>query len=264
LKFAETAALRGHSVTLWERSSVLGGQVRYAAQLPDYGHWHRLIEDLEASLNRLSVEIFTEKTATSKEVLSFGADVTVVATGAIWQTSGFSAFRPDRNSIPALDHAHIIDPLTAIASPGTCGPKVLIVDDNGDYMPIGIARLLAQMGKEVTVMTHDDALGQKLKPTLELPWVYPRMLQEGVRVVNSAFVEHILPGKVLLTDVGTQQRSELSADTVIICMMREACSALFQELQRRLSGVVRVGDCLAPREIDDAIFEGFREAMHLG
>lgn len=262
LKFAETAALRGHDVTLWERSSVLGGQVRYAARLPDYGHWNDLIDDLEASLSRLPVEICSGKTATTEAVISFGADITVIATGASWETSGFSTFRPDRNSIPGFDHAHVIDPLTAIASPASCGRRVAIIDDNGDYLPIGVARLLAQNGKEVTVVTHEPALGQKLKPTLELPWVYPRLLGAGVRVVPSASVERIERGRLLLTDIWNHQPSELPSDTVILCMMRRSCNALFQELHGRLDGVLRLGDCLAPREIDDAIFEGFREAVN--
>jgi 2,4-dienoyl-CoA reductase-like NADH-dependent reductase (Old Yellow Enzyme family) len=262
LKFAETAALRGHEVTLWERSSVLGGQVRYAARLPDYGHWNVLIDDLEASLSRLPVKICSRKTATAEAVIAFGADFTVIATGASWETSGFSTFRPDRNSIPGFEIAHVIDPLTAIASPVSCGRRVTIIDDNGDYLPIGIARLLAQNGKEVTIVTHEAALGQKLRPTLELPWVYPRMLDAGVRVVGSASVERIEPDRLLLTDIWSREPSELPCDTVIFCMMRRSSNALFQELHGRLGGMLRVGDCLAPREIDDAIFEGFREAVN--
>lgn len=46
LKAADATASRGHLVTLWERSGRLGGQVLQAAQLPDYGSWRFLVEDL--------------------------------------------------------------------------------------------------------------------------------------------------------------------------------------------------------------------------
>jgi hypothetical protein len=43
-------------------------------------------------------------------------------------------------------------------------------------------------------------------------------------------------------------------------MMRESEAGLYQQLKARGLQVRQVGDCVAPREVDDAVLEGFREA----
>jgi NADPH-dependent 2,4-dienoyl-CoA reductase/sulfur reductase-like enzyme len=57
LKLAETAARRGHSVTLVEREDELGGQVRSAGKLPNRGRWLHFVQDLTRSLQRLGVDV---------------------------------------------------------------------------------------------------------------------------------------------------------------------------------------------------------------
>lgn len=261
LKAADTAAQRGHDVTLWERGERLGGQVREAAQLPDYGSWHFLVDDLEASIRRRQVTIETGKTATADEVAVFGADEVIVATGARWQTSGFSTFRTDRDAIPQANGSHVTDPLTALANPAACGAKVVVVDDNGDYLPLGLARLLAESGRQVTVVTSDAMAGRKLEATLDWPWIMPRVVAAGVQIRTSTFVERIGAGEVELRSALGGAPEVIAADTVVLCMMRESEDSLYRQLQSRGVAVRRIGDAVAPREVDDAVLEGFREGL---
>jgi pyruvate/2-oxoglutarate dehydrogenase complex dihydrolipoamide dehydrogenase (E3) component len=244
---------------LWERSARLGGQVRQAAQLPDYGSWNFLVDDLAASLQRRGVEVELSREATAEAVAAFGADEVIVATGARWQTSGFSSFRPDRAGIPRADGSHVLDPITALATPEACGQRVLVIDDNGDYLPLGLARLLAGLGRQVTVVGSDAMLGRKLEATLDYPWVMPRVAAAGVQLRPSTFVERIDAGEVELRGAldGAVQRH--AADTVVLSMMRESEDALYHQLKSRGLRVRRIGDCVAPREVDDAVLEGFRE-----
>lgn len=263
LKFADTAAGRGHKVTLWEREAELGGQLRHAARLPDVDSWGYLVSDLAGSLVRHGVEVQLNKTATAEEVEEFGADVVIVATGASWDASGFSTHRPDRDEIPRDADAHVLSAVEALAAPERCGERVLIVDDNGDYLPLGLARILARLGRQVSIITADRMLGRRLEATLDLPWVYPRLLEAGVSVQDSTFVERIEAGKVLLSDAWTDDTREQGADTVVLSMMRRANDSLYQQLRERGVEVRRIGDCLAPREVDDAVLEGLREALNL-
>jgi 2,4-dienoyl-CoA reductase-like NADH-dependent reductase (Old Yellow Enzyme family)/thioredoxin reductase len=261
LKAADTAAQRGHTVTLWERGTQLGGQVREAARLPDYGSWSFLVDDLEASIRRRQVTIETGKTATADDVAAFGADEVIIATGARWQTSGFSTFRPDRDAIPQAAGARVVDPLSALADPASCGAKVVVVDDNGDYLPLGLARLLAGPGRQVTVVTSDAMAGRKLEATLDWPWIMPRVVAAGVQVRTSTFVERIGAGEVELRSALGGAPEVIAADTVVLSMMRESEDGLYQQLQARGVAVRRIGDAVAPREVDDAVLEGFREGL---
>jgi len=263
LKFAETAASRGHKVSLWERSQHLGGQLRHAAQLPDFDSWSFLADDLEASLARLSVDVHLGTEATLESVCSYGADTVVVATGSTWDSSGFSTHRPDREEIPRDEHAHVLDPISALSNLQACGQRVVIVDDNGDYLPLGLARLLAEQGRTVSIVTADRMVGRTLEVTLNLPWVYPRAIKAGVQMVVSSFVERIETGRVVLKDAWNGEMKQLDADTVILSMMRQSNDGLYEQIRARGIDVRRIGDCVAPREVDDAVIEGFREAISL-
>jgi len=48
---------------------------------------------------------------------------------------------------------------------------------------------------------------------------------------------------------------------VVLAMLRTSDDALYLELKARGLPVRRIGDCVAPREVDDAVLEGFREAQ---
>jgi len=264
LKCAETAAQRGHKVSLWERGPALGGQLRYAARLPDFNSWSYLVDDLARALERLSVDVRLNTEATLEAVCSFGADKIVVATGSSWDDTGFSTFRPDCDAIAQMPGAHVIDPITALDDLEACGDRIVIVDDNGDYLPLGLARLLTAQGKVVTIVSADQMIGRSLEATLNLPWVYPRALREGVQMVVSNFVERIEPGKVVLKNVWSADASEILADTVILSMMRRSEETLYEQIRDHGLDVLRVGDCVAPREVDDAIVEGLREAIAIG
>lgn len=265
MKLAETAARRGHVVTLVERDSELGGQIRYAAMLPHRAAWGHLVEDLAGSLERLGVETRLNTELTASDATDFGADVTVVATGSVWDTSGRTVGRIDQTSIPQAAGSSVIDPIAAIATPEACGDRVVIVDDNGDYLPLGLAEKLAQTGRAVTLVTAHMAPGSRLgsAATLDLPWVYPRVLDAGVAIVTSSYVDRIEPGRVVLSDVWGRGTRELGAETVVLSMLRRSDDALFQMLSADGLDVRRVGDCIAPREVDDAMLEGVREGHAL-
>ncbi len=105
------------------------------------------------------------------------------------------------------------------------------------------------------------AVGSRLgaAATLDLPWVYPRVLDAGVAIVTSSYVDRIEPGLVVLSDVWGRGTRELAVDTVVLSMLRRSEDALFQALSVDGLDVRRIGDCVAPREVDDAMLDGVRE-----
>lgn len=265
MKFAATAAEAGHDVTLWERDSTLGGNVRYAAQLPDYAMWNRLIEDLSAAMERHGVTVELGRDATESSVIAFGADFTVIATGATWDKSGFSTYRPETDGIAGLgmDRRRILDPVAALTGGEACGQQVVIIDDNGDYLPLGLARHLQQLGKQVTVVTWDDGVGRKMHATNELPFLLPRVIAAGVTFITGTYVESVNDDTVDLVVRWSGETRRIRADTIILSMLRTADESLFLALKGAGMHVARVGDCVAPREVDDAIAESFRLAVDL-
>lgn len=260
LKFAETAALRGHHVTIIEARERLGGQVHWAKQLPDYGSWGFVADDLAAQIKRLGVEVRLKSRATVEMLLSEDADQIVVATGARWRTDGFSALiQPGDPSPPPMD-CPALDPIHVLDNPDDCGQEVIVIDEVGDYTPLGIARILAERGRNVTIVTADNAIGRKLHANNDFEWLYPRTLRAGVHVLPMSLLREVRDGTALIRNRATGELTRMAVDTVVTCALREADDTLYKELKSAGANVIRIGDCVAPREVDDAIIEGFREA----
>jgi 2,4-dienoyl-CoA reductase-like NADH-dependent reductase (Old Yellow Enzyme family) len=265
LKLAETAASRGHQVTLVERNSELGGQIRWAGMLPRRESWLQLVDDLTRSLERLGVScrLDTEMTATSAG--AFAADAMFVATGSTWDTSGFSATRPEPSKVPRAEGSCVLDPITAIADPEACGERVVIVDESGAYLPLGLAERLALQGRHVAIVTPHLSVGRTLGPdsTVDLAWIYPRLVAAGVSIHTASHVTRIEPGRTSVSPIWGEGSVEVPADSVVFCALRSSDDRLYHELRAQDLPVRRVGDCVAPREVDDAILDGVREGNSL-
>ena len=93
LETAALAAERGHEVTLWEREDALGGQLAIAAHAPSHESFAAYIAHQADRLAGVSVH--TGRTATADDVVAFGADAVVIATGA----------GPRLPDVPGVEHA---------------------------------------------------------------------------------------------------------------------------------------------------------------
>ena len=98
----------------------------------------------------------------------------------------------------------------------------------------------------------------KLEATLDWPWIMPRVAAAGVQMRTATFVERIGRGEVELRSALGGPVDTVAADTVVLSLMRESEDALYHGLQARGITARRIGDAVAPREVDDAVLEGFR------
>jgi len=266
LKAAESAARRGHHVTVLEREGELGGQLRFAGRLPGRDRWLALVRHLAGALERLGVVVELDCDASVETLRSRRPDSVVVATGSTWESSGFSSLRPDRDAIPGAEQPHVLNPIEAIAAPERCGKRVMIVDDHGTHLALGLAQLLAESGREVEFVTAHPQPGIQtgVFGTVDFPWVYPRLVRGGVRFCVEATLERIDPRAVALSHVyGGWSRVIEDLDAVVLCMSRRPDDALYFSLAGEDYSVERIGDCVAPREVDDAIYEGAASAIEV-
>jgi NADPH-dependent 2,4-dienoyl-CoA reductase/sulfur reductase-like enzyme len=264
MKLAEQAAEEGHRVTLLERAGRLGGQLLAAAELPGRRNWMDLVEDLTGSIERLDVDVRLGTEGTAAVVASLDPEGVFLATGSRYDLSGYSIATPGRDRVPGVERDGVIDPITAISDPEACGERVVIVDDNGDHVPLSLARMLAESGRTVAVVSSGLFAGSGLVVTGDLPWLLPKLTETGVRVVSQATVDRMGPGAVTVSSVWGGDPIELPADTVVPSMLRVAEDSLEAELDGLDAPVVKLGDCLAPREVDDATFEAVGLARAIG
>ena len=190
-------------------------------------------------------------------------DAVVCATGSTWDRTGFSAARPDRATMPGAEQDHVLDiataTLAALDDPRALGAKVLILDDTGTYLPLGLAEVLGEGGVEVEVLSRFPVIGELVAGTQDLPWLLPRLASLDVRLSPNHFIESIdgRAGPCLRDPHQAFRGRSMGVDTVVLSMMRTPQDTLFRELSDAGSIPTHcIGDAVAPRSVAEAIYEG--------
>ena len=263
MKAAEVLAKRGHNVTLWEKSAELGGQVNLILKTPGRETFGWVRKDLELRLGKLGVGVERGKAATAADVIGFGADAVIVATGAVASTSGFSIANPAVNELPGVRQDNVITGWDVLEGSKPIGKRVVVIDDDGSRQASGIVEVLLERGHDVELVTRFNSLFPSTFYNLDQAYIYGRVFGKGLRYQLNSWVSEIEGGVVRTFNLYSGQEGSLEADTVVLAYGPKANDGLYLELKGQVPDLHRIGDCVAPRKIDHAIYEGYLAGREL-
>lgn len=259
------------SVHLVEAEPEIGGRLRWARRMPTLGDWGRITDWRAVQLARLpGVEVITGRRLTRADVLEYGADLVVIATGSVWRGDGVQPGYPA--PMPGADQGlpHVLTPEQACVGKRPPGPRVVVYDTDGYYVAPGVAELLATDGFEVSVVTTFDVLSPVSDQTLEGDMLRAHLHQAGVSVRHGTTITGIGAASVTGHDrYGTPWSA--ACDGVVLVTQQDSQNALYRELASDeaalaaagISGLYCIGDAVAPRMISEAIFDGHRLAREI-
>jgi len=254
MEVARLSAQRGHDVTLYERQQELGGQVLLAMGLPGRDEIGGVVRWQKLQLDKVGVETITNVELSADAAVDLGADAVIVATGASYLTNGTSAMLPmpvagwDLNDVS-------VTPESVLRGECQVGSSVVVLDGDGHVTPLAIAELLAARGSRVTIVSASPMIGHKLIEEMNMPYLYARLVEQGVEMMPNTWASEIRHGEIELFNAHAPAHQKvLSADTVVMAAARQAHETLYLQLKDRLDKLYRVGDCVAPGDIGTAIF----------
>ena len=262
MKAGVLAAQRGHAVTIFERADEAGGNFNLIKKLPTRSGWQIAVDNLTRPLEGLGVDLRLGEEASIESLESGAWDAVVAATGANWSCVGYSPYRPERDGIPGAEQDNVIDVGSAIrravADPTSLGARVLIVDETAGYLPLGLAELLADGGVgEIEVVTPQLLVGEDTLKSLDMVYLFPRLVSKGITLTSQEFVEKVDGDRVEIYDVWGGPRREVEVDTVVLAQFKDPNDALWQSIRHNgFKEVHRIGDCVAPRKPAAVIYEG--------
>ena len=143
---------------------------------------------------------------------------------------------------------------TGRSSWNSLGPRVLIVDAVGFVEAIGLGELLAAAGCEtrlVTALANPIACDPETQAA-----ILPRAVRAGMQWSPQTIVLGIGDHQATLLDTLSLATEEIPVDTVVIRTHGLADDRLYGDLADRVPEVVRVGDAVAVRACDRAIYDG--------
>jgi dimethylamine/trimethylamine dehydrogenase len=254
-------------VHLVDAADDLGGCMRWITRLPGLGEWGHVVAYRRAQIAKLgNLELVTGTRMDVDGVRGYGAQLVVVATGARWAGDGLNGFTrgPLEGADAALPHVLTPEQLMLEGKP-VPGRRVAVVDLEGYFTGAGMAEKLRADGHDVDLVTCFDVVAPHCDQTLEGYRLRGRLHALGVRVHRGVVPQAVTAGGVTgQAEFG--RPFELQADAVVLVTQRRSDDALHRALvddpraleAEGIEGVFAVGDCVAPRLIADAIFDGHR------
>ena len=276
-------AERGHRVSLFEREAEVGGQFRYAREVPGKEEFHEALRYFRVQLQLRKVEVRLKSAANAAQLLTAGFDEIVIASGVIAR-----ALR-----IPGADHSSVISYPQLFGGEKTAGQRVAVIGAGGigydvatflttehvsrtassqqhflqewgiDSTGRSAGGLLAArrppVPRQVTMLQRKDGkFGVTLGATTG--WIHRRALQQrGVVTRGGLSYERI-------DDAGLHIRTEqgmevLAVDSIIVCAGQESVTDLVGALQDGGQSTHVIGGARLAAEVDAE--RAIREAVEL-
>jgi dimethylamine/trimethylamine dehydrogenase len=287
MECARVLGMRGFDVHLREAEAELGGHWKDVARYPRCSEWGRVISYRQIQLDKLkNVEVqLGVGMMSADDVLDYGADKVVIATGSHWADDGTGA--ETHAPIPGADAslAHCLTPEQVMAGK-TVGDRVVIVDGDSHFTGIALAEFLADQGKQVTIVTDVADVAEYTHYTMEIGNLKRMVHEKKIGQWTYHWPEKIEPGKVTLTylyrdspdltDLGNGRFGrregtdtlDIACNSVVLVTSRVPNAELYCELKERagewadkeIAAIYRTGDCHAPRQLMNAIFDAHRLA----
>ncbi|MBI4233033.1 MAG: FAD-dependent oxidoreductase [Chloroflexi bacterium] len=252
LEAARIAALRGHRVTLYEKSDRLGGQVNTLTKAPYRQEFGKATAWLEQQVKKLGVTVKLSTEATPS-TLRGGADAVVVATGSVPQV-------PEIRGAGGPSSPRVVSVYDVLEGRVPLGreQRVVLMEEDGTYKSGGTAEFMAERGAEVHWVTGASVIGRDLHLVSQVPLVR-RLRQKKVTFHLERLLKAVEGKTVVLSEVydGDGEAIE-GVDLIVTSVQNVPVTGLYETLRAegRIPEVVAVGDCVAPRKAMEAIREG--------
>jgi dimethylamine/trimethylamine dehydrogenase len=269
LEAARGLGQRGYQVTLAEATTELGGRVTWESGLPGLSAWARVRDWRVGRIREMTnVETYLDSNMTPRNVLDFGADHVIVATGAKWRKDGVGI--NNTSPITGSDGSNVFTPEDIAERTQVSGPVVLFDDDNF-YMGGVVAEKLRRDGHDVTLITTAACVSPWTENTLEQHRIQAGLLELGVEIITSHNLSAVGDGDVEIACVYSERSRKIPAASVVMVTSRAPVNDLYQALAADtaaleaagIKSIRATGDCDAASTIALAVYDGHLAAREM-
>ena len=250
MEAARVLKLRGHNVTLFEKSNVLGGNLIPASAHDFKVEIGSLTEYYRNQMKRLDVDVRLNMEVNADMIRESNADAVILATGSI-------PVMP--RSIDGIEMA--VSGVDALLNRKAVGKNVVIV--GGGLVGCEIAYGYAKEGKQVTIV---EALDQILNLN-NVPGMNKAMLLDafefyGVQIYTGTRLKSVQEDGALV-DLPDGTEKKLAADTVILSIGYRPLPSIKESLTGSGFEVYEIGDGHKVGNVMSCIEEAYVTAMNI-
>ena len=250
LEAARVAALRGHDVTLFEKTTTLGGQLNIACVPPRKEEMRRATQDLIHAVCNAGVHLCMGQTRTAEQLKDAGFEAVINAVGA----------HSAAPRIPGIDSVNVADAWKVLAGEQQVYGTVAVI--GGGMVGCETAEYLAARGCKVSVIEMMDKIAAGESTTI-LPTLLENYKTYGVEQYPSHKVKEFRMDAVVCEN---KDGAEVTIPCDYIVLAMGARSNEFDAAALEAAGipVYSIGDAAGKAaDISNAIRTGYDTACQL-
>ena len=285
MEAARVAALRGHDVHLFEKTDVLGGQLRYAYIPPGREEIVNVISFLENQIKKLNVNIELSKKVDTATINKMKPDVVIAATGGVPLIPKITGIK-EKNVVVAedvFDNKVKVGKDVVIIGGGTIGCEIALHTAKMGAMDPEVAcfllknkvidgdkavELTSKGKRNITILEMKNKIGGRFG--ISTRWVIMKQIVDaginsitGIKVKNMSTKSIKKKDKVCVTYEDGKKDIKIFADTVIIAAGYKSNQDPTKKLNGKIDELYRIGDCVEVRTALEAIHEGFEVGLRI-
>ena len=247
---AFVCAERGHQVSLYEQSDVLGGNMRLAAYPPGKGDITNMVRSYIARCERDGVDIHMNTEVTTDLIKAEKPDAVIIASGSK------TLILP----IAGIDDPAIVHGSDCLDGKRPIGRKVLVV--GGGMVGCETAEFLAEKLHDVTVIEFRDTVGADIIHEHRV-YLMESFEKYGVKEITGAKVCQFYPDGVAYETADGKRHETRGYDTVVLSMGYRSHDTLSEAVKEIIPETYVCGDAIRARRALDATKEAYEVAIQI-
>ena len=250
LEAARVAALRGHDVTLFEKTTTLGGQLNIACVPPRKEEMRRAAQDLIHAVCNAGVHLCMGQTRTAEQLKDAGFEAVINAVGA----------HSAAPRIPSIDSVNVADAWKVLAGEQQVYGTVAVI--GGGMVGCETAEYLAARGCKVSVIEMMDKIAAGESTTI-LPTLLENYKTYGVEQYPSHKVKEFRMDAVVCENKDGAEVT-IPCDYIVLAMGARSNEFDAAALEAASIPVYSIGDAAGKAaDISNAIRTGYDTACQL-
>ena len=250
LEAARVAALRGHDVTLFEKTTSLGGQLNIACVPPRKEEMRRAAQDLIRAVCNAGVHLCMGQTRTAEQLKEAGFEAVINAVGA----------HSAAPRIPGIDGVNVADAWKVLAGEQQVYGTVAVI--GGGMVGCETAEYLAARGCKVSVIEMMDKIAAGESVTI-LPTLLENYKTYGVEQYPSHKVKEFRMDAVVCENKDGAEVT-IPCDYIVLAMGARSNEFDAAALEAASIPVYSIGDAAGKAaDISNAIRTGYDTACQL-
>ena len=250
LEAARVAALRGHDVTLFEKTTSLGGQLNIACVPPRKEEMRRAAQDLIHAVCNAGVHLCMGQTRTAEQLKDAGFEAVINAVGA----------HSAAPRIPGIDSVNVADAWKVLAGEQQVYGTVAVI--GGGMVGCETAEYLAARGCKVSVIEMMDKIAAGESVTI-LPTLLENYKTYGVEQYPSHKVKEFRMDAVVCENKDGAEVT-IPCDYIVLAMGARSNEFDAAALENANIPVYAIGDAAGKAaDISNAIRTGYDTACQL-